>query len=446
MTDTNSAGLTRRSLVKGLGAGAVTAGLAGCGALGGGSGGGDGKALFWEYAFPNTQGEKPIWKNAFKEQYKKRADEQVKIGRFSYEDMRQKFLTGAKTGDPDAIEGVLSHLTEYLKADHLLELSDWAQGLDHYDGFVESALDACKYQDKLYGLPYDGNGRAFVVRKDILDQLGQDVPQTASELHEVGRMVNKEVDGVTAFHNCTKDGSVRAFQEWISSVYQFTDHLYVPDGDSWKLNIDADSLGKIFDDYYYQIYAGDDPVGDPDDLGTGWQTNDPGYINGNYAFIECGPWIRSWTSGENIDDTGTAKDILNNKTRIAHIPRSEGGEKGTYLEVKPVMINKHSGQKDKAKMILSAFTDPKTLRAMAEDSPGKAITPVHTAVDSTLSNDDWMPMTDVFKTGHALAKITWGPVRQKFYPLMQKVAYGKKDPHKAGNTLHQQLKSLESEV
>ncbi|WP_415379455.1 ABC transporter substrate-binding protein [Halosimplex sp. TS25] len=460
MHDSDTPGRTRRSIVKTLGVGAAV-GLAGCSGGGGDGGSGDGgdggdgdsgttesgeKALMWEYAFPNEQGAEPVWKNAFEANYEERVGQEIEIGRFSYEDLRQKYLTGARTGDPDAIEGVLSHLTEYVKAGHLESLDGWAEELDHYDGFVESALDACRYKGELYGLPYEGNGRAFIVRKDILDELGQDVPQTTSELHEVGRMINEEVDGVTAFHNCTKDGSVRAFQEFMSSVYQFTDSLYVPDGDSWSLDVEAEALGKIFDDYYYQIYAADNPVGDPDDLGTGWQTNDPGYINGNYAFIECGTWLQGWTSGENINDTETAEDILNNKTRVAHIPRSEGGEKGTFLEIKPVMVNSHSEQKQKAKSAVAAWTEPDTLEAMAEDSPGKAMTPVHDGIESTIDDDDWAPFTEVFETGSALAKITWGPVRQEFYPLMQEVAYGRTDPYKAGDQFHSALTGLESEV
>jgi ABC-type glycerol-3-phosphate transport system substrate-binding protein len=458
MTDSRSSGTSRRSLVKTLGVGAA-AGLAGCGDLGGGNGNGNGgngngngnggsgeQALMWEYGFPNEEGAEPIWKNEFKANYEERAGEEIEIGRFSYEDLRQKFLTGASTGDPDAVEGVLSHLTEYVKAGHLEEISDWAEGLDHYDGFVESALDACRYKGDLYGLPYEGNGRAFIVRKDILDELGQDVPETTEDFHEIARMVNREVDGVTGFHNCTTAGRVRAFQEWMSCVYQYTDNLYVPDGASWSLDIDADPLGKIFDDWYYQVYAADEPAGDPDDLGTGWQTNDPGYINGNYAFIHCGTWLNGWTSGENIDDTEAAEDVLNNKTTVSHIPRGEGGEKGTFLEVKPVMVNTHSDNKEKAKHAIAAWTDPDTLAAMGEDSPGKAMTPVHNDVESTIDDEDWAPFTDVFETGRALAKIGWGPVRQEFYPLMQEVSYGETDPYDAGKQLHSSLKDLESEV
>lgn len=459
MTQKSNQNVSRRKIVTALGAGAAT-GLAGCSGgdaseeFGGSSNSGNGSSngsgsgnqiLFWTYAFPNDKNP-PVWKDAFIKNYEKRAGEGIKIGRFSYEDMRQKFLTGARTGQPDAIEGVLSHLTEYVKAGHLEPLNDYVEDLDYMDGFVDSALDAMRYKGKLYGLPYAGNGRALIARKDILEELGQDVPTTASEFHEIGRMINKEYDDMWAFHNCTKDGSVRAFQEWMSHVYQHTENLYVPDGDSWKLNISADALGQIFDNWYYQVWAADEPLANPDQLGTGWQVNDPGYINGQFAFIECGTWLNGWITGDNIKNSDRAKTILNEKTRVAHLPHGEGASRGTYLEVKPVMVNTHSSQKNEAFDAVAAFASPDSLRAMAKDEPGNAMTPVHKDVESTIEDEDWSPFTDVFESGRPLAKIGWGPVRQRFYKHMQEVSYGRTDPYKAGSALHEQLKSLESDL
>ena len=470
MTDTSASGPSRRAVLKGLGVGA-SAGLAGCaggnsegageafgGTSGGGtsgsgssnatdgasSGGGD-QILFWEYAFPND-GTPPIWKNTFTENYRERTGEGLKIGRFSYEDLRSKFLTGARTGQPDAIEGVLSHFTEYIQAGHLEPISERAKELDYIDGFYEGALDAVRHKGTLYGLPYNGNGRALIARKDILEELGQEVPQTAAAFQEVGRLINKEYDDVWAYHNCTKDGSVRAFQEWMSHVYQHTDNLFVPEGDSWKLNVSADALGTVFDNWYYQVWAADQPLSNPDLLGTGWQVNDPGYLNGRFAFIECGTWLRGWTSGENIDDSAATEKLLNDNTQVAHLPHAEGASRGTFLEIKPVMVNKHSEQTDKAFQAAAAFASPETLGAMGEDAAGNGMTPVHEDVESTIENEDWEAFTDVFESGRPLAKVGWGPVREAFYGYMQEVAYGKTDPYKAGDQFHEELSSLTSEL
>jgi ABC-type glycerol-3-phosphate transport system substrate-binding protein len=232
----------------------------------------------------------------------------------------------------------------------------------------------------------------------------------------------------------------------MSHVYQHTDNLYVLDGDSWTVNIDAETLGLIFDKFYYEVWASDDPIANTDQLGTGWQVNDPEYINGNVAMIECGPWIRNWNSGPEISDSDAAADVLDNKTGIAQLPYAEGGDFGTYLEVKPVMVNSNSENKDLAFDMAATRCAPDVMNSLSEISPGGYITPVHEDVESTLDNENWQPFTEVFRSGRALAKITWGPVRQEFYPAMQNVAYGEKDPYTAGEDLHSRLTDLESEL
>ncbi|MDR9432213.1 MAG: extracellular solute-binding protein, partial [Natronomonas sp.] len=340
---------------------------------------------------------------------------------------------------------VLSHLTEYAKTGLIEPITEEAENLEWFDGYVDSTIDAMRYDGEIYALPYTGNGRAFVYRIDIFDELGLEPPETAEEFLEVGRTIKAETD-ITPFHNCTKDGGVRAFQEWMSHVYQHTDNLYVLEGDSWTLNIDAETLGLIFDKFYYEVWASDDPIANPDQLGTGWQVNDPEYINGNVAMIECGPWIRNWNSGPEISDSDAAADVLDNKTGIAQLPYAEGGSQGTYLEVKPVMVNANSDDKDLAFDMAATRCNPDVIQQTGEVEPGLIITPVHEDVESSLENENWQEFTEVFKTGRALAKIAWGPVRQEFYPAMQNVAYGEKDPYTAGEDIHSRLTDLESEL
>jgi ABC-type glycerol-3-phosphate transport system substrate-binding protein len=460
MSDSSPDSRRRRKIVKSLGLGA-TVGLAGCvgDGDGGGGGGGDSLAgddggddggngdnpLLWDAGIPTDQADAQQAIEIIKEFFNERTGGELEITDFTYEDARQNFLTGARSGDPDSIEGVLSHLTEYVEAGHLEPITDRAEELNWFDGYVDSTVDAMKHEGELYALPYTGNGRAFVYRLDIFDELGQEPPETAEEFLEVGRLINNEMD-ITPFHNCTKDGGVRGFQEWMSHVYQHTDNLYVKDGDSWTVNIDADLLGLIFDKFYYQVWAGNDPIADPDQRGTGWQVNDPEFLNGNIAMIECGPWIRNWDSGDEISDSDTTRTILDEKTGIAHLPLGEGGERGTYLEVKPVMVNGHSDQKDLGFEGAVSRTSPDVMNQMKEIEPGEYITPVHEDVETSLENENWEPFVDVFETGRALAKISWGPVRQEFYPLMQEVVYGETDPYEAGETLHSNLQDLESDL
>ncbi|EJN57696.1 extracellular solute-binding protein [Halogranum rubrum] len=459
MTETNHSP-TRRNVLKALGVGTAV-GLAGCTGGGGsaaqegtpgqtdssksgGSSNSKSDLIMWNAAFQGDEN-KP-WQDWYTKQFRKQHDTSISVSAFEYPDARQKYLTGGRTGNPDVIEGVLSHLSEYAKAGLIEPIGDRAEQLEYFDGYVQSALDAMTYEGKLYGLPYTGNGRALVYRKDIFEELGLDAPETAEQFLEAGRAINEADTDVTAFHNCTKDGSVRAFQEFMSHVYQHEDHVYTREGDSWTLVPSAETFGLVFDKFYAQVWAGDNPIADPEQLGTGWQVNDPGYLNGKFAMIECGPWLRGWTTGSDIDDSEKTKTLLDEKTAIAHLPRAEGGSKGTYLEVKPVMLNANSEQKESAWKALSLFSSPESLRQGKQVSAGDYLTPVHTDIEPTIDNENWKPFLDVFKSGKALAKISWGPVREAFYSHMQNVAYGKSDPYKAGKQFHSELKDLETKV
>ncbi|WP_101294244.1 extracellular solute-binding protein [Halegenticoccus soli] len=443
---------SRRDCVRGLSVGAAAT-LAGCigGSFSGGSSGSNGSGndkelIFWTDYF-SDENDDP-WEKWYKESFEEETGTNLKVAAFSYEDRRQKFLTGARSGNPDYIEGVLSHLSEFVKADLVEPIGDRAKELDYFDGYVDGAMRAMEYDGKLYGLPFTGNGRALIYRKDVFERHGLEPPQTAEEFLEVGRTINEKEDGMWAFHNCTKKGSVRAFQEWMSHVYQHEDNLYEREGDGWTLVPDAEVFAKVFDAFYYRVWAADDPIANPEQKGTGWQVNDPGFLNGQFAMIECGPWLRGWTTGEEIQDAERTKALLDEKSAVAHLPRAKGGSKGTYLEVKPVMVNANSGNKDAAWEGVRRFTSPESLRKQKEAIPdsGDLATPVHEDVESTIDNENWKPLVDVFETGKPLAKISWGPVQEAFWTEMQNVVYGKKGPDAAGKDLHSQLKSLESEV
>lgn len=356
--------------------------------------------------------------------------------------MRQKFLSGGRQGRPDAIEGVLENLSEYIKADLVEPITEQAEGLKFSDGYIDGAWDAMTYQGEVYGLPYFGNGRALIYRKDIFERNNLQPPKTAKEFHEVARTIKKNED-ITPFNNCTKKGGVRAFQEWISHVFQYHDNLYTREGDSWKLQASPDTLGKIFKAFYYEPWASDNAFCNPDNRGQGYQANDPGYLNGNIAMIECGTWLMGWTSGPEINNENQTAKLLEENTGVAQLPYAKGGNIGTYLEVKPVMVNKHSNNKEQAFDLISTFCSPESMKQMPRDI---RLTPVHKDLSSKLEVDAWKPFTEVMKVGKPLAKITWGPVMDEYYDEMQEVVYGRKKPMKAGADLHSRLKKLETEV
>lgn len=460
MRDNDESSVSRRRVLKRIGGTAGTVGIvsvAGC--TGSGSGGGDNGSggtsaggeggtsdiLFW---FGSVQPESPDgqfqdWYQSTYEDENPNAD--LTISGLRYADRRQKFLTGGRQGEPDYIEGVLSHLTEFQKADLLEPLTDRAENLDHWDGFTDGAKEAVTYDGEVWGIPSTGNGRALLYRKDIFEELGLEPPETVEQFHEAGRTINEEKDDMWAFHNCTKDSSVRAFQEWISHVYQHEDNVFAQNDGSWELVPSAETLGTVFKNWYSEVYASDNPIANPDALGTGWQVNDYGYLNGDYAMIECGPWITNMVSGDGVDDSNAAKTRIQENTVVKHLPHADGANRGTFLEVKPMMVNAHSPDKELAWEGVKLRTSLEAFRKMKEVGLSLA-TPIHSEISSSLENENLAAFEDVIQTGRPLAKVAWGPVRSAFYEEMQPVAYGEKEPMAAGESFHSKLTDLTSDM
>ena len=444
--------MDRRTFVKATGAGAAAGltGLAGC------LDGDDNQLLFWTGYFGDHETDDAVADHM--EWYEDRVTAQIEeevgteveleLPDMTYEDREQQFLAGADTGDPDYVQGLFEMLVDFAEAGHLEPITDRAEELDYFDGYIDGAIDAMEYQGELYGLPFHGNGRGLVYRTDIFDEFGWEPPEDVDEWIEVAAEISAEDDDMWGMNLCTDRGGVRTFQEWVSHMFQLTDDVFVLDEDgNAQLEATAEDFGKVFE-IYHKAYFMDDPEtpANPDNRGTGWQTNDPGYLNGQFATIHCGTWIRGWMEGEEILDPDQTEQILEEQTGIAHLPRPEGGSEGTYLEVKPVMLNAHSEMVEESWIGLREFTSVEGMEQLADAQPGQQLTPVHQDVESTLELDAWQPFVDVMETGKPIAPIRWGPAREEMYDELDEVVFQEKDPWEAGEDLYDRLLDIEDDL
>ncbi|RJT01489.1 ABC transporter substrate-binding protein [Halococcus sp. IIIV-5B] len=468
MANRNRGERTRRDVVKGIAGSAATIGItstAGClggggggdggngsggngsggnGSDGGNSGGGGGQTelLFWTESFNNSAAKK--WENWYRNTLKQQNSVSLSVSASTYADRRENFLTGARQGQPDYLEGILNHLTEFQAAELIEPLTDYAEQLDYWDGFTDGAIRAVTYKGDVWGMPWTGNGRALLYRNDIFDDLGLEPPETAQQFLKVGRTIKEQRDDITPFHNCTKDGSSRGFQEFMSHVYQHEDQLYSVNNGSWEVVPDADALVSVFTNWYHNVWASDNPIANTDQLGTGWQVLDYGYLNGDYAMVECGPWILDSVSEDAVEDQKAAEQIMFENTTVKALPHDSNASRGTFLEVKPVMVNSFSSNKQKAKEAAGLYCSPQAFRKMKNTGMNLA-TPLHTDISSTIETKSLQPFKQVAKTGRPLAKVPWGETREAIYPKIQGVAYGEMDPQQAGQTLHEELTQIAGE-
>jgi len=450
---------TRRTILKGAGAG-VIAGIAGCTSIGSdsdapteGSGGSETTSNgnsnsesttveFWFTNFDNNAvSEANRWYfNRMGNEY----NIQIKPSALSYEDMRKSFVTGAKTGTPDLLNGSLSQTGEYAKAGLIEPLTDRAEEMEWFGDFADGALNACSYQGELYGLPMIGGGRVLFYRTDILEEYGGP-PETLKDLIEIGSAISRDKDEMNGFLNTTNKGGVRAFQEFMSHMFQMGDGMFQLNGDSWEVVPDPDDIGQVFKKFYHDIYLGDGATpANPDARGSNWESVDIGYLRGQHAMGEGGNWWFGFA--DRAPDSDKAKEILQN-TGAVKIPHASGAvdPRSTYLSATPTMMNTHSENKDAAWAALKEHASPTMIKKYGQNSEKFIGPPMITSLDSAYTRDDRQFINKSAETGKAISFVNWGKFRPALYTEMQNVIYDKKDPFQAAEDLYAASKEMVAE-
>jgi multiple sugar transport system substrate-binding protein len=356
-----------------------------------------------------------------------------------YKDQRDKFLLQAKTGIPDVIEGLLEDTAVYVSNDIIEPLDSYFSKWADSSQFVESTLEPLRINGKLYGIPYNTNARALIYRKDILEKYGLSVPKTWDELIDTARKIteksNKEIFG---FFVCTLVGDPRAAQEFITWYFQVSgkknpfDITTVEGKRTVKVVATADQLEKVL--YLYgKLFEGDFPACDPNQRGTGWPVEDPGYVAGKWAMAPMGPWL--WGRRTESD---TAKDILENKSILTRIPYPKDGVPATYLEVKPIMMSKFSKDKNAAWDLIKYITSKEKMAQWLVDSGGIP------ARNDSLNMDIfekagikwWIQgFANELPISVAVSPINWGPVSEANLRAVNYVIYGQKSAKDAAQWL-----------
>lgn len=396
---------------------------------------------FWNMPF-NTQEVSPEYVQWWEENIAKAlpdAEIDTYYGPGTYDAQRKNFVVQAKTGKPDVIEGLVEDLTVYTKQDLILDLTERFNNWDEKDQFVESTLKPLMVDGKLYGLPYNTNARVLLYRKDLFEEFGLDVPKTWEEYAQVASVItektNKDVFGT---YLCTKVGDPRAYQEFVSWFFQVSHKAPVfkkgEDG-KWMVNATAEQFAKVLKLYQDLVFANEEfPALDPNQRGNGWPEEDNGYVAGKWGMVPMGPWI--W--GHRADNE-TARAILEEKTGIAPLPVADGGMLATYLEVKPIMVNKHSKDVDQAWEMAKFVTSRDAMAGWAWDS---GFIPARKDVSELeqFKNSWWQQgFSAQLPNAVALSQVNWLPPQQTMLEAVNLVIYQKNTPEEAGQWLYDEL-------
>lgn len=362
-----------------------------------------------------------------------------------YKDQRDKFLLQAESGTPDVIEGLLEDTAVYVQKGLIEPLDDlfaaWADSAQ----FVESTLAPLTIGGSLYGIPYNTNARAMIYRKDIFEENDLEVPTTWADFVTTARKITELTGGEThgAFV-CTEVGDPRAAQEFMSWYFQVSgkQNMFTMEGGPVEFHGTVEQLEQVLALYGDLFEEVEHPACDPNQKGTGWPVEDPGYVAGLWAMCPMGPWL--WGRREESD---IAKDILENKTAHAALPVAEGGTPATYLEVKPIMLNSFSANKDQAWELIKYICSKEKMAQWLAESGGIPARKDSLEMDVFTESDIgwWIQgFADELPKSVAMAPINWGPVSEANLRAVNYVIYGEKTPAEAAQWLYDTIMELKA--
>jgi ABC-type glycerol-3-phosphate transport system substrate-binding protein len=365
-----------------------------------------------------------------------------------YKILRQKYLLQAKTGSPDVIEGLLEDEAVYVNNDIIEPLDSYFNAWSEKGMFVNSTVEPLKINGKLYAVPYNSNARALIYRKDLLKKYGLAVPKNWDQMVATARVITKKSNkAVFGLFVCTLVGDPRAPQEFISWYFQTSKKKnpfeVTTSGGTRTVKVTATraQLEKVLG-LYAKLYTGDFPACDPNQRGTGWPVEDPGYVAGKWAMAPMGPWL--WGRRTESD---TAKANLENNSAITRLPYPKDGVAGTYLEVKPIMMNKYAADKNAAWELLKYITSKEKMAQWLVDSGGIPCRTDSLKMDvfDKAGVRWWINgFANELPVSVAVVSVNWAPVNEANLQAVNYVIYGKKSVKDAAKWLLDTYNDLNS--
>jgi len=325
-----------------------------------------------------------------------------------FDQLKNKFSTESATGGgPDLLIGPLDWVGELATSELISPLDEWATA-EVLGGYVQSTVEALKFDGKLYGLPESFECVAMYYNTDL-------APTAYATTADVAAAAATMADG-----------------SYSMALYS---DFYHPAGFLFGFG------GKLFDADFNSVLNSPETVSFLTWIKTFantkglYQANDDGAIGtlfkeGKAASIVNGPWA-----------LGDYKTVLGDKVAVAPMPKvSEAGDAAPapFLGVKHIMMNANT-KDDQAKLafaFMQFFTGPESGGMLAKAA---GHLPANTAVD--VSAD---PIAQAFISQAATATPMptvpeMGQVWEPAGNMITAVISGDSEPDKAAATAQDQI-------
>ena len=346
------AGLSRRDFLKMGGAGLAGTALLGSGALagcGGGGSGGDDIIFSWG---PDSTGVLPKLIEAFNKQssgFKVNYREMPADTGQYFDQLRTQFQAGA--GGIDVIGGDVIWPAQFAGNGYIADLSDRFKDSDE---FLPGPMEAMKFEDGIYGVPWYTDAGLLYYRKDLLEKAGfSEPPKTWDELRQQAQKVMQD-EG-------TKFGFVFQGAEYEGGVCNGLEYIWTHGGDV----LDPDDPSKVVVESPESVAALtteramiEDGVTTRAVLQFMEDQSHGAFVRGDSVFLRNWPYVYALLSDPN------ESEIKPDQVGIAAIPTG-GAQSASALGGWNFLVNAASEKQDQAWEFIQWMTAPEQLKRNA---------------------------------------------------------------------------------
>ncbi len=274
-------------------------------------------------AFAQEVGEREVtltlwswWNQAFRdlaplftEQY---PNIQIEFVDVASADIRQRAVTSlvSGTGAPDIVGGQDYDLPIYAATGGLADLTEHLE--PYREDIVSYKLNNATFEDRLYGVPWDGAPSALYYRTDIFEQYGVDVEaiDTYDELIDAGRQLVEGSGGDVKLFNLAR----QSWQPFVNLTWQQGGGIY--DVDSGDVIIDDERAVRALN-WLKELW--DEEVVHQD-IGT--EAADAALQDGTSAAALGAIWLQGTIEGVAPETSGN--------WRITSLPKFNESDAGTF--------------------------------------------------------------------------------------------------------------------
>jgi len=423
---------SRKRFLKMGGTGLAGAALLGSGALAGcGGGGAEGDDIIFSWAHDDN-GVLPKLIDAFNEQsdgFKVRFREMPSDTGEYFDQIRTQFQAGAS--EIDVIGGDVIWPAQFAGNGYIADLSD---RFTDSDEFLPGPMEAMRFEDGIYGVPWYTDAGLLYYRKDLLEKAGfSGPPKTWDELKEQAQKVMQDQGTKVGFvfQGAEYEGGTVNGLEFINSH----GGQVLDPNDASKVVIDSPESVAGLETEYSLVTDGVTPQA----VGTYTEpeTEAP-FLGGDAVFARNWPYMFSLA--------GTEDFIKPELIDVAPLPAGDGGESLTILGGWNFFINAFAVQEaqDAAWEFIQYMTAAEQQKAYAI---GGSYLPTLTALYDDAEIKETLPAVRL--GGEALKKTVPRPVSPVYSDMSLKMAEefnavlgGDTEPQQAISTLQKELQSI----